>query len=159
MVMFTGMFMAFGRVEHLAANRPRRAGLAGGGGRLPGRRPRHAINGEPIRSFEDLQQATMLSTGLPMTFVVDRSGQRCQLHGDAAGHAWSTRARSASAAWAISASPRRAIPKDVEVSSAAGPINCAAWGAATGLVHRQGDAAPISAACSPAANRPTRCRA
>ena len=33
-----------------------------------------SVNGEPIDSFEALQQATMLSTGLPMRFVVERAG-------------------------------------------------------------------------------------
>jgi len=32
------------------------------------------VNGQPIASFQDLQQATLLSTGLPMTFVVERAG-------------------------------------------------------------------------------------
>ena len=36
-------------------------------GRLPGRRPRQGDQRRPIATFEDLQQATLLSTGLPMT--------------------------------------------------------------------------------------------
>ncbi len=39
-VIFTGMFMAFGRVEHLARIGRVRAEQSGGRGRIPGRRPR-----------------------------------------------------------------------------------------------------------------------
>lgn len=38
-----------------------------------------AVNGRQIATFEDLQQATVLSTGLPMSFVVDRSGVETRL--------------------------------------------------------------------------------
>ena len=73
-VIFTGLFMGFGRVEHSArigaveADSPAaRAGFAAGD-------LVKSIDGEPIATFQDLQQATMLSTGLPMTFVVVRDG-------------------------------------------------------------------------------------
>jgi regulator of sigma E protease len=39
-----------------------------------------SIDGRPISSFQDLQQATMLSTGLPMTFVVQRGDSETTLH-------------------------------------------------------------------------------
>jgi regulator of sigma E protease len=78
-VIFTALFMIFGRFEHSAriggveAGSPAaRAGFAAGD-------LVKAINGEPIGSFQDLQQATMLSTGLPMTFVVERAGGETQL--------------------------------------------------------------------------------
>ena len=73
-VIFTGLFMGFGRVEHSARigevelNSPAaKAGFAAGD-------LVKSIDGEPISTFQDLQQATMLSTGLPMTFVVVRDG-------------------------------------------------------------------------------------
>lgn len=78
-VIFTALFMVFGRSEHSAriggveADSPAaRAGFVAGD-------LIKSINGEPIASFQDLQQATMLSTGLPMTFVVERAGAETQL--------------------------------------------------------------------------------
>ena len=74
-VIFTGMFMAFGRVEHVArigrveANSP-----AAAAGFQPGDSVK-SIDGEPIDSFEGLQESTLMSTGLPMSFVVERGGQ------------------------------------------------------------------------------------
>ncbi len=38
-----------------------------------------SIDGDPINSFEALQEATLMSTGLPMTFVVDRDGHDVSL--------------------------------------------------------------------------------
>jgi regulator of sigma E protease len=78
-VIFTGMFMAFGRVEHLArigrveANSP-----AAAAGFLAGDIVK-SINGASIDSFEALQESTLMSTGLPMSFVVDRQGQNVDL--------------------------------------------------------------------------------
>ena len=78
-VIFAGMFMAFGRVEHMArigrveANSP-----AAAAGFEPGDLVK-SIDGDPISSFEALQQATLMSTGLPMTFVVDRNGHDVSL--------------------------------------------------------------------------------
>ena len=78
-VIFTALFMSFGRVEHSARI----------GGVEPGSPAAQAgfavgdlvtsIDGQPVSSFQDLQQATMLSTGLPMTFVVERAGEQKQL--------------------------------------------------------------------------------
>ena len=73
-VIFTGFFMAFGRVEHVPritrveANSP-----AAAAGFRPGDLVK-SVDGDPIGSFEQLQEATVMSTGLPMTFVVGREG-------------------------------------------------------------------------------------
>jgi regulator of sigma E protease len=78
-VIFTALFMAFGRFEHAA-----RIGAveAGSPAALAGFEVGDlvkSVNGEPIASFQDLQQATMLSTGLPMAFVVERAGGEAKL--------------------------------------------------------------------------------
>jgi regulator of sigma E protease len=73
-VIFAGMFMAFGRVEHMARigrvepNSP--AAVAGfqAGDLIK------SIDGESINTFESLQESTLMSTGLPMSFVVERDG-------------------------------------------------------------------------------------
>src|SRR6202167_6450896 len=68
------MFMAFGRGEHVArigrveANSPAAAAGFQAGDVVK------SINGQPIDSFEALQESTLMSTGLPMSFVVDRQG-------------------------------------------------------------------------------------
>ena len=78
-VIFTGMFMAFGRIEHVARI-----------GRVEGGSPAAAagfqagdfiksINGNSIDSFEALQESTLMSTGLPMNFVVERQGNDLNL--------------------------------------------------------------------------------
>lgn len=73
-VIFTGMFMAFGRVEHLARigrvelNSPAAAAGFQVGDLIK------SINGNAIDSFEELQESTLMSTGLPMRFVVERQG-------------------------------------------------------------------------------------
>ena len=78
-VIFTGMFMAFGRVEHVArigrveANSPAAAAGFQAGDVVK------SINGQPIDSFEALQESTLMSTGLPMSFVVDRQGSDVDL--------------------------------------------------------------------------------
>ncbi len=74
LVLFTGLFMGFGRSEHTA-----RVGFVEPGspaaraGFLTGDLIK-TIDGQPITSFQDVQQAAMLNTGLTMTFVVDRGG-------------------------------------------------------------------------------------
>ena len=74
-VIFTAMFMAYGRVEHMARiGRVEPMSPAAAAGFEPGDLVK-SVDGEPIGSFEDLQQATLMSTGLPMTFVVDRDGR------------------------------------------------------------------------------------
>ena len=78
-VIFTGMFMTFGRVEHaprigrVEVNSP-----AAAAGFKPGDLVR-SVDGDPIRSFEALQESTLMSTGLPMTFVVERDGRDLSL--------------------------------------------------------------------------------
>jgi regulator of sigma E protease len=37
------------------------------------------VNGRPIATFQNLQQETLLSTGLPMSFVVERAGSETRL--------------------------------------------------------------------------------
>ncbi len=74
-VIFTAMYMAYGRVEHMARiGRVEPMSPAATAGFEPGDLVK-SVDGEPIGSFEDLQQATLMSTGLPMTFVVDRDGR------------------------------------------------------------------------------------
>jgi len=79
-VLFTALFIAFGRSEHsprigyVEPNSP-----AEQSGFMVGDVIK-TIDGQPVASFQDLQQAAMLSTGLPMTFVVDRAGVETTLH-------------------------------------------------------------------------------
>ncbi len=74
-VIFTAMYMAYGRVEHMARiGRVEPMSPAAAAGFEPGDLVK-SVDGEPIGSFEDLQQATLMSTGLPMTFIVDRDGR------------------------------------------------------------------------------------
>ena len=74
LVVFTGLFMVFGRSEHSA-----RIGMvepnsaAARAGFLPGDLIK-TIDGRPIHSFQDVQQAALLNTGLMMTFTVERNG-------------------------------------------------------------------------------------
>jgi regulator of sigma E protease len=78
-VIFTGMFMGFGRVEHMARigrvmpNSPAAAAGFQAGDVVK------SINGDPIGSFEALQESTLMSTGLPMNFIVDRQGRDVDL--------------------------------------------------------------------------------
>jgi regulator of sigma E protease len=78
-VIFTGMFMAFGRAEHEArigrveANSPASAAGFQAGDLVK------SIDGAPIKSFEGLQESTLMSTGLPMSFVVERQGHDVSL--------------------------------------------------------------------------------
>ncbi len=78
-VIFTGMFMAFGRVEHTAhIGRVEAASPAAAAGFQAGDLIK-SINGNPIDSFEALQESTLMSTGLPMNFVVERQGHEVDL--------------------------------------------------------------------------------
>jgi regulator of sigma E protease len=74
-VIFTGMFMAFGRVEHMARIGRVEAGSPAAAAGFQAGDLVKTINGNPIDSFEALQESTLMSTGLPMNFVVDRQGQ------------------------------------------------------------------------------------
>ena len=75
MVLFTGLFWAFGQSSHNArigvveAGSPAAAAGFQIGDLVTG------IDGQPIRSFQDLQQSVVLNTGLDMTFSVDRDGK------------------------------------------------------------------------------------
>jgi regulator of sigma E protease len=78
-VIFTGMFLAFGRVEHMARiGRVEADSPAAAAGFKAGDLVK-SINGDPIGSFEALQESTLMSTGLPMRFVVERQGQDVDL--------------------------------------------------------------------------------
>jgi len=76
---FVALFVVFGRAEQT----PRVGAVeAGSPAALAGFEVGDlvkAVNGRPIATFEDLQQATLLSTGLPMSFVVERAGGETQL--------------------------------------------------------------------------------
>ena len=80
MVLFTGLFLVFGQSVHNA-----RVGLvepgspAAAAGFQAGDLVT-AIDGQAIRSFQDLQQAVVLNTGLDLNFAVDRAGQSLTLH-------------------------------------------------------------------------------
>jgi regulator of sigma E protease len=78
-VIFTGMFVAFGRVEHLAViGRVETNSPAATAGFKAGDVVK-SIDGEKINSFEALQESTLISTGLPMNFVVERDGHDVSL--------------------------------------------------------------------------------
>ena len=78
-VIFTGMFMAFGRVDHMARiGRVEPDSPAAAAGFQAGDLIK-SINGNPIGSFEELQESTLMSTGLPMRFVVERQGSDVDL--------------------------------------------------------------------------------
>ena len=75
MVLFTGLFYAFGQSSHNA-----RIGLVekGSPADVAGFQIGDlvtAIDGQKIKSFQDLQQRAVLSTGIEMTFEVERAGQ------------------------------------------------------------------------------------
>ena len=72
LVIFTGMFMAFGRVEHMARIGQVEAGSPAAAAGFQAGDIVKSINGNPIDSFEALQRSTLMSTGLPMNFVVER---------------------------------------------------------------------------------------
>lgn len=79
MVLFTGLFYAFGQSSHNARIgfvEPGSPAATAGfvvGDLVSG------IDGRPIKSFQDLQQAVVLNTGLEMHFAVDRDGKTLTL--------------------------------------------------------------------------------
>ena len=78
-VIFTGMFIAFGRVEHAARiGRVEPDSPAAAAGFQAGDVVK-SINGNAIDRFEELQESTLMSTGLPMRFVVERDGRDVDL--------------------------------------------------------------------------------
>jgi regulator of sigma E protease len=127
-VIFAGMFMAFGRVEHLALigrvepNSPAAAAGFQAGDVVK------SINGQPIGSFEALQESTLMSTGLPMNFVVDRHGRDVDLTATpkitVVDQGVFGKRRMGHLGLASSANPN-----DVRIERC-GPMTCAAWGAA-----------------------------
>jgi regulator of sigma E protease len=79
-VIFSALFMIFGRYEQAARiGRVETGSVAERAGFLPGDLVK-SIDGAPVEAFQDLQQAAMLSTGLPMSFVVERAGRDVRLN-------------------------------------------------------------------------------
>ncbi len=78
-VIFAGMFMAFGRVEHTPRIGRVEAGSPAATAGFQAGDLIKSINGNPIDSFEALQESTLMSTGLPMNFVVERQGREVDL--------------------------------------------------------------------------------
>lgn len=78
-VIFTGMFMGFGRVEHVPRIGRVEAGSPASAAGFQAGDVIKSINGNPIDSFEALQESTLMSTGLPMNFVVERQGHDLDL--------------------------------------------------------------------------------
>jgi regulator of sigma E protease len=78
-VIFTGMFLAFGRIEHAARIGRVEAGSPAAVAGFQAGDLIKSINGNPIDSFEALQESTLMSTGLPMNFVVEREGDSVDL--------------------------------------------------------------------------------
>ena len=78
-VIFTGMFMAFGRIEHVPRIGRVEAGTPAAAAGFQAGDLVKTINGNSIDSFEALQESTLMSTGLPMNFVVERQGNDVHL--------------------------------------------------------------------------------
>jgi regulator of sigma E protease len=78
-VIFTGMFLAVGRIEHAARVGRVEAGSPAAVAGFQAGDLIKSINGNPIDSFEALQESTLMSTGLPMNFVVERQGDSVDL--------------------------------------------------------------------------------
>jgi len=126
-VIFAGMFMAFGRVEHTARiGRVEAGSPAAAAGFQPGDLIK-SINGNPIDSFEALQESTLMSTGLPMNFVVARQGREVGLTATpritVVDQGVFGKRRMGHLGLASSADR-----KDAKVERC-GPLTCAAWGA------------------------------
>ncbi len=80
LVVFAGLFMAFGRSENTSRvgyvepnSAASRAGFRVGDLVT-------AIDGQKVTTFQDIQQAVLLDTGLTMTFDVDRDGKEITLN-------------------------------------------------------------------------------
>lgn len=79
MVLFTGLFFAFGqsiRIARIGYVEPASPAAVAGfqvGDLVT------AIDGQKIKSFQDLQQTVVLNTGLDMNFSVDRDGKDLQI--------------------------------------------------------------------------------
>lgn len=126
-VIFAGMFMAFGRVEHLPIigrvepNSPAAAAGFKAGDLVK------SIDRENINSFEALQESTLMSTGLPMNFVVERNGNDVSLTATprvtVVDQGVFGKRRMGHLGLASSSNP-----KDVQIERC-GPATCAVWGA------------------------------
>jgi regulator of sigma E protease len=80
MVLFTGVFLAYGQSLHNARVGKVEAGSpAAAAGFAPGDLVT-AIDGQKISSFQDLMQAVALNTGIEMSFNVDRGDKVLTLH-------------------------------------------------------------------------------
>jgi len=126
-VIFTGVFLAFGRIEHMARiGRVEQNSPAAAAGFQAGDLVK-SVDGDAIDSFEALQQATLMSTGLPMTFVVDRRGRDVALTAtpevSVVDQGVFGKRRMGHLGLASSGNP-----SDVKVVRCAPPV-CAAWGA------------------------------
>ena len=155
-VIFTGMFMAFGRIEHVARIGRVEAGSPAAAAGFQAGDLVKSINGNPIDSFEALQELTLMSTGLPMNFVVDRQGQERRSHGDAQNNGRRPgrlrQASHGSSRAGLLGRPERREGRTVR------PHDLRRLGRGAGMVHRQGDRAPMSSGFSPGGNQPIRCR-
>ncbi len=128
LVIFAGMFMAFGRVEHLARiGRVELDSPAAAAGFQAGDLIK-SINGNAIDSFEELQESTLMSTGLPMRFVVERQGGDVELRATpkitVVDQGVFGKRRMGHLGLASSADPRDATIERCGIAT------CAAWGAA-----------------------------
>jgi regulator of sigma E protease len=127
-VIFAGMFMAFGRVEHLARIGRVEPGSAAALAGFQAGDLVKSINGDAIDSFEALQDSTPMSTGLPMRFVDEREGSDVELTATpritVVDQGVFGKRRMGHLGLASSANP-----KDSKIERC-GPLTCAAWGAA-----------------------------
>ena len=153
-VIFTGMFMAFGRVEHMARigrvepNSPAAAAGFQAGDLVK------SIDGDPINSFEALQESTLMSTGLPMNFVVERDGHDVSLTATprvtVVDQGVFGKRRMGHLGLASSANPKDVTGRAVRTG------DLRRLGGRAGMVHRQGDDRLHRRHLRRAANRPTR---
>ena len=155
-VIFTGMFMAFGRVEHAPRIGRVEAGSPAAAAGFQAGDLIKSINGNPIDSFEALQESTLMSTGLPMSFVVERQGHDVDLTATpqvtVVDQGVFGKRRMGHLGLASSADR-----SDAKVERC-GPADLRRLGRGAGMVHRQGDRRPISSGFSPGGNQPIRCR-
>jgi regulator of sigma E protease len=80
LVLFTGLFMGFGKMELAARVGFVEPGSPADRGGFQKGDVVTAIDGAPIHSFEEVQQAAVLNTALPMNFTVERAGGEVTLH-------------------------------------------------------------------------------
>ena len=126
-VIFTGMFMVFGQVEHEPRIGRVEAGSPAAAAGFQAGDLVKSIDGDPIGSFEGLQRSTLMSTGLPMSFVVQRAGKDVKLIATpevtVVDQGVFGKRRMGHLGLASSADP-----KDAKIVRC-GPMECAGWGA------------------------------